>query len=152
MVKLRKYLSSITENWRYSLPGGVLAAIFVALSYSESLSSMSSSMSLEAVFFIGAIVGLLSKRYYGSSKGTGALTGLIGALPIVWILAQMLTTTSGLSGPAWFIAAGTSMTVLGALGAGVLGFALSALIGEAGARIGGTITKLSPPSSTAAEH
>lgn len=140
MVRRTGGLSSITENRRYSLPGGVLAAIFVALSYGDS----TSSLSLGAVFFVGIIVGFLSKRHYGSGKGAGALTGLIGAVPVVWILGQMLTATSGLSGPAWFTAAGTLLIVFFIFCIGVFSFALSALIGEVGARIGDTITQSNP--------
>ncbi|WP_245708399.1 DUF5518 domain-containing protein [Halohasta litchfieldiae] len=140
MERQKRDILSVTENWKYSLPGGVLAAIFVALSYGDS----KPSLSLGAVFFIGIVVGFLSKRQYGSGKGTGALTGLIGSVPVVWILGQMLTATSGLSGPAWFTAAGTIMTVFIAFCIGVFGFALSALIGEAGARIGDAITESNP--------
>ncbi|MFC3959388.1 DUF5518 domain-containing protein [Halovivax cerinus] len=141
-------VTDIELNWRYSLPGGVLAATVVALSYAES----NSKMSLGAVFFVGIIVGFLSKREYGSSKGTGALTGLIGAVPVVWILAQILTATSGLSGPAWFVAAGTITTVLYTLGVGMLGFALSALVGEVGARIGGAFTRSNSQPSAMADY
>lgn len=133
-------LSSVTENWRYSVPGGVLSAFFVALSYS----GQGSNMSLGAVFFIGIIVGFLSKRHYGTSKGTGVLTGLVGAVPVIWILGQMLTATSGLSGPTWFTATGTIMTVPVAIFVGAFGFTLSAVVGEVGARIGGAITKSGP--------
>jgi hypothetical protein len=139
---------SITENWRYSLPGGILAAIFVALSYVNSRPDMS----LNAVFLVAIVVGFLSKRRYGSSKRTGALTGLVGATPAVWVLARMvLTTTSGLSGPAWFTVAGTVMAAFAFLSVGVLALALSTLVGELGARIGGAIANSRPPSRTPVE-
>ncbi|WP_202935030.1 DUF5518 domain-containing protein [Halorussus amylolyticus] len=128
--------SSVTEKWRYSVPGGILAAVFVALSYSDD----GSTVSLGAVFFVGILVGVLSKRHYGTSKGTGVLTGLVGAVPVVWMLGQMLTDVSGLSGPAWFTATATIMTLFVV----AFGFALSAVVGEVGARIGGAITGTGP--------
>lgn len=137
-------LSAAAENWKYSIPGGLLSAVFVLLSYMES----KANMSLGAVFFIGIIVGFLSKRRYGTSKGTGILTGFIGAVPVVWILGQMLTATSGLSGPAWFTVAGTVMAIPVALCVGAFGCLLSAGIGEFGARIGGSITELSSTPDT----
>jgi len=135
-----------TRNRRYSLPGGIVAAVLVALGYLAS----EPTMSLGAVFFVGILVGFLSKRQYGSSTGTGVVTGVIGALPIGLILVRMLTATAGLSGPAWFTAAGTVLAALAALCVGVLGVALSALIGEVGARIGGVIPGSTRPSPTAA--
>ena len=137
MKKTTTTLSSATENWKYSIPGGILSAFLVALSYVDS----KPDMSIGAVFFIGIIVGFLSKRHYGTSKGTGVLTGLLGAVPVIWILGQMLTATSGLSGPAWFTATGTIMTILVAVFVGAFGFTLSAVLGEVGARIGGAITE-----------
>ncbi|WP_435320654.1 DUF5518 domain-containing protein [Haloarchaeobius sp. TZWSO28] len=140
--------AGVTENWRYSLPGGVVAAALVALGYTET----APDVSLGAVLVVGIVVGFLSKRHYGSSKGTGVLTGLIGALPFLLVLGQLLTATSGLAGPAWFTVAGTVMTVFVGIAVAVMGFGLSALLGELGARVGGALTSSgAPPQTTASQ-
>jgi len=139
--------SDLTWRRRYSLVGGLVAAAFVSWSYLDGRSSMS----LTAVFFAGLVVGALAKRRHGTATGVGVRTGLVGGLPILWILATVFGAATALSGPAWFVAAGWLMVLGGVATVGVLGFGLSALLGEAGAKVGAALTTSGPPSPTTNE-
>ncbi|EMA03138.1 DUF5518 domain-containing protein [Haloferax denitrificans] len=134
-------------SWRrrYSLVGGLVAAAFVSWSYLDGRSAMS----LTAVFFAGLVVGAVAKRRHGTATGVGVQTGLVGGLPILWVLFDVLAFASGLSGPTWFVGAGWLMVLGGVATVGLLGFGLSALLGEAGAKVGAALTTSDPPSPTA---
>ncbi|MCO8265080.1 DUF5518 domain-containing protein [Haloferax sp. AB510] len=135
------------RSWRrrYSLVGGLVAAVFVSWSYLDGRSAMS----LTAVFFAGLVVGAVAKRRHGTATGVGVRTGLVGGLPILWVLFDVLAFATGLSGPTWFVVAGWLMVLGGVATVGLLGFGLSALLGEAGARVGAALTTSDPPSPTA---
>lgn len=84
----------------------------------------------------GFCAGYLAERETGEGRGVGLRAGLIGGLPILWSLADLLAATSGLAGPSWFVIGGTVLTVGFAGLVGILAFGLAAFIGEIGARIG----------------
>ncbi|RDZ62133.1 hypothetical protein C5B90_17385 [Haloferax sp. Atlit-12N] len=129
---------------RYSLVGGLVAAAFVSWSYLDGRSAMS----LTAVFFAGLVVGAVAKRRHGTATGVGVQTGLVGGLPILWVLFDVLAFATGLSGPTWFVGAGWLMALGGVATVGLLGFGLSALLGGAGAKVGAALTTFDPPSPT----
>ncbi|WP_148414131.1 DUF5518 domain-containing protein [Haloferax sp. KTX1] len=137
--------SELPWRRRYSLAGGLVAAAFVSWSYLDGRSAMS----LSAVFFAGLVVGALAKRRHGTATGVGVRTGLVGGLPVLWILATVFGAATALSGPTWFVVGGWLMMLGGVATVGLLGFGLSALLGEAGARVGAALTTSGPPSATA---
>jgi hypothetical protein len=124
---------SDSNRLTYALLGGLAALPFVALSYWQT----GSEVSFGAVVFGGLLAGYLLERAGGDARGVGARAGLVGGLPLLWALADVLAATSALAGPAWFVAGATATTVVFVLGVAVLGFGLAALVGEVGGRIGG---------------
>lgn len=127
-------------QWKYALLGGLASLPFTTLSYWQT----GSELSFGAVLFGGLLAGYLCDRAGGESTGVGIRVGVIGGLPVLWVLFDILTATKGLSGPAWFVTSGTVLTIGVSLAFAVLGFGLAALIGEIGARVGGWLAGKRP--------
>jgi len=99
------------------------------------------------VLFGGLLAGYLAKRQAGESRGVGIRAGLIGGIPILWAILDILSATSALGGPEWFITGATVLTVGFSAVVAVLGFVLAAFIGEVGAKLGmATLACLGTPS------
>ncbi len=128
----------LSPTWRYALLGGLVSIPFTVASYWQT----GDEMSLSAAFFAALLTGYLAKRRGLESSPVGARTGLVGALPVVLILYDVLAfAAAGLGGPAWF-------RVVGFLGVGLfgvvflaLGAGISVLAGWAGGRIGGWVAE-----------
>lgn len=125
-------LHSGTTQWKYALLGGLASLPFTTLSYWQT----GSELSLGAVVVGGILAGLLVTRAGVESTGVGMQVGIIGGLPVLWVLVDVLAATSGLAGPVWFVAGATLLTIGFALGLALLGFAIAGLLGEVGVRIG----------------
>ncbi|ELY63146.1 DUF5518 domain-containing protein [Natrinema versiforme] len=121
------------ETWQYALLGGLVSIPFTAASYLQT----GSELSLAPVFFGALLAGFLAERAAGSNSGVGVRAGLIGGLPAVLLLVDLLAASSGLGGPAWFVALGLALLLGFAAVVGILAFGLAALVGIAGARVGG---------------
>lgn len=121
------------EAWRYGLVGGLLAVPFTTASYWQT----GSELSLSPVLLGGVVAGYLAKRATGTARGVGIRTGLIGGLPTLWMLADIVVSSSALTGAWWFVGAGVGLVALFVLAVGVMGFGFAALVGELGAHIGG---------------
>ncbi|WP_092935566.1 DUF5518 domain-containing protein [Natrinema hispanicum] len=115
-------------QWKYALIGGLCSLPFTTFSYWQT----GSELSLGAVFFGGILAGYLIGRVNGEISGVGVRVGIIGGLPVFWVVFDLLTTTFRLAGPVWFVASAIGATIVFA----VLGFGISALIGEVGVRVG----------------
>lgn len=122
----------VSETWKFALIGGLLSLPFSTLSYWQT----GSELSLGAVLFGGILAGYLVKRGDAENSGVGIRVGLVGGLPVLWILADMLAATSGLAGPDWFVTASTAMTIGFTIVVAIIGFGIASLVGEAGARVG----------------
>ena len=133
MTKISLVPGQPSEPWEYGLLGGLLTIPLTLFGYWQT----GSEMALSPILAGGLLAGYLAKRNTGSSRGIGIRAGLVGGLPILLALADILTATAGLSGPSWFVASGTALTVGVVIGGGVLAFGLAAGLGEVGARIGG---------------
>lgn len=120
------------ETWMYALLGGLMSIPVVIASYWQT----GTELSLAPILVGGFCAGYLAERKTGEGRGVGLRAGLIGGLPILWVLAELLAGTSGLVGPSWFAVGGTVLTVGFVCLVGILGFGLAAFIGEIGARIG----------------
>ena len=131
-------------QWKYALIGGLASLPFTTLSYWQS----GSELSLGAVLFGGILAGYLAVQAGGELSGVGPRVGLVGGLPVLWVLFDVLAATSGLAGPAWFVTSATLLTVGVTVVVAVLGFGIAALIGEVGARIGGWLAGKQPDRPT----
>ncbi len=89
------------------------------------------------MFFGGLLAGYLAKRRTGSSDGVGVRTGLLGGLPMIWLLVDVLGAASALGGPSWFVAVGLVFTVGILTAITVVGFGLTTLAGAVSGRVGG---------------
>lgn len=132
MVSIGLPPQSISAKWKYALLGGVASIPFTMVSYWQT----GSEMSLAPVLFGGLLAGVLAKRMIGSSRGVGARAGLVGALPVLWVLGDILPDILAIPNPEWF----SVLSVIVALGTTVIGFAFAALLGEMGGRIGGWLS------------
>lgn len=141
MFRIGPSLDSLSDRWRYALLGGLLSIPFTTAGYWQ----IRSELSLSAVLFGGLLAGYLAKRKTGSATGVGARAGLIGGVPVLWILADIVAATPGLGGPAWFIAAGTLLVVGSGIVFTILGLGLAALVGNVGARIGAWLVESTGP-------
>jgi hypothetical protein len=121
------------DTWTYALLLGIASIPLTTATYWQS----GSELSLSPVLFAGVLAGYLAKRRTGSSDGVGVRTGLIGGLPVIWLLVDVLGAASALGGPSWFVAAGLLFTVGILAILTVVGFGLAALAGAVGGRIGG---------------
>jgi len=125
------------DTWRYALLGGVLSMPVTVASYWQT----GSELSFAAVLLGGLIAAYLSERRMGTSAGVGRRAGLVGGLPVLWVLADILGAASALSGPAWFTAAGTVLTGLMLVGFGALCFGISAVVGTLGGMVGAWLAR-----------
>lgn len=123
---------SIGDKWKYAIIGGLASIPFTTVSYWQS----GSEVSLAPVFFGGLLAGYLAKRRLGEGCGVGAQAGLVGGLPVLWMLIDVLPFIVGLPNPAWFAV----VSVVAAFGTAILGFGLTALFGEVGGRVGGWLS------------
>jgi hypothetical protein len=139
---------SVSSTWKYALLGGLASLPFTAVSYWQT----GSELSLSPVIFGGLLAGYFAKRKTGTGSGVGFRAGLIGALPAIWILFDILGATVGLSGPLWFRAVGTILTASMGVLFVLLGFGFAGIIGGIGGRIGswiaGFIGQHRPPSTS----
>lgn len=120
------------DTWMFALLGGGISIPLTAASYWRT----GSALSLSAVLLGGLVAAYLAERRAGGSAGVGLRAGLVGALPVLWLLADVLSAWTALSGPAWFMAAGTLLTGLVVAAFAALGVGLSAIVGALGGRVG----------------
>lgn len=132
-----------TTRWKYALVGGLASLPFTIFSYWQT----GSELSLGAVLFGGILAGHLVERTGGESR-IGTRVGIVGGLPVLWVLFDVLAATSGLAGPAWFVTGATLLTIGVTIVVAVLGFGIAALVGEVGARIGNWLAGKQPGGST----
>ena len=136
-----------TTQWKYALIGGLASLPFTTFSYWQT----GSELSLGAVLFGGILAGYLVDRAGGEPSGVGTRVGIVGGLPVLWVLFDVFAATSGLAGPAWFVTSATLLTIGFTIVVAVLGFGIAAFIGEVGARIGSWLAGKQPsgPASVA---
>lgn len=133
MARIESLPAASSDTWRFALLGGLASLPFTTASYWQT----GSELSLSPVFFGGLLAAYLARRKHGTAKGVGLRAGLIGGLPGLWVLYDVLVAATALSGPPWFMAAGVVMTALFLMTVAVLAFGLSALVGAVGGRVGG---------------
>ena len=125
----------ISDPWSYAIVGATFSIPLTVLTYWQT----GSELALSPVLLGGLIAGYLATHRTGTSAGVGSRAGLLGGLPAVWIVPEVLSASAALTGPPWFLAAGSIMTALTMVGFLVLAFGLSTLAGALGGYIGGRL-------------
>uniref|UniRef100_UPI002630F116 DUF5518 domain-containing protein n=1 Tax=Haloplanus sp. TaxID=1961696 RepID=UPI002630F116 len=97
----------LTETWTYGLVGGLLALPFTALEVWHS----PESITLGAVLVGSVFAGYLIKRRGGNSTATGVRAALIGGIPALWALTELLRAISNIPNPPWFQAVSVGMAL-----------------------------------------
>ena len=133
-----------TTPWKYALISGVASLPFTTCSYWQT----GSELSLGAVLFGGILAGYLTRRAGGGVSGVGIRVGIVGGLPVLWVVFDVLAATGGLAGPTWFVTSATLIAIGFTIVVAVLGLGISALIGEVGTRIGSWVAGNQPDQST----
>lgn len=123
----------LTETWKYALIGGLLALPFTALEAWRSPENMALGM----VVLGSMLAGYLIKRCGGNSTATGLRAALIGGLPTVWALGELLWAVPNIPNPPWFQAVGIGMI----LAFGGVMLAVVAIFGALAGRFGGWLAE-----------
>jgi hypothetical protein len=123
----------LSETWTYALVGGLLALPFTALGTWRSPEEVPFGAAL-----VGSVVaGYLIKRRDGNSTATGLRAALVGGLPALWALTELLRAIQGIPNPPWF----RTVSVAMALAFGGLLFAVMAVSGALAGRFGGWLAE-----------
>ena len=137
----------VTETWKYALIGGVASLPFTIGLYWQS--GMGSEFSLNMVFFGGLFAGYLASAAATETEASsvGFRAGVLGGLPGLWLLVDLLKAAIAWGSPLWFRVVVVSLLAVG-FTAVLLGFA--GLVGLLGAKVGGwlarkTGTQRTPP-------
>ncbi|AXG08139.1 hypothetical protein DU500_12300 [Haloplanus rubicundus] len=125
----------LTETWTYALVGGLLALPFTALEVWRS----PENIALGAVLVGSVLAGYLIKRRGGNSTATGIRAALIGGIPALWALTDLLRAISNIPNPPWFQAVSVGM----ALAFGGLMSVMVAVSGALAGRFGGWLAERS---------
>lgn len=136
----------MSKRWKYALLGGLPSIPVTVWLYLQS--SAENEFSLSAVFLGGLLAGYLATAAATEVDvvGVGLRAGVVGALPILWILVDFLEAATVLSGPLWFRFIAISMVVLliTSVILGVAGF-----VGLLGAKVGSWLAKKAGTRQTA---
>jgi hypothetical protein len=123
----------LTETWKYALIGGLLVVPFTALEAWRSPENMALGM----VVLGSVLAGYLIKQRGGNSTTTGLRAALVGGVPLLWAIGDLLLSVPDISNPLWFRAVGVGMI----LGFGGVLFAVVAVCGALGGRFGGWLAE-----------
>ena len=123
----------LTETWKYAFIGGLLALPFTALEAWRS----PENMTLEMVVLGSLLAGYLIKRRGGNSTATGLRAALIGGLPLLWALGELLWSVPNIPNPLWFQAVGVGMI----LAFGGVMLVVVAVSGAVAGRFGGWLAE-----------
>lgn len=131
MVQVSSY--QLNDVWEFALIGGLLAVPFTAFEAWQSPENMKIGM----VLFGSVLAGYLIKRHGGNSTETGLRAALIGGLPLLWALGDLLWSVANIPNPLWFQAASVGMT----LAFGGIMLAVVATFGAFAGRVGGWLAE-----------
>lgn len=128
----------LTDTWRYALIGGV-ASIPLTVGFYW-LSGTGNELSLNMIFFGGLLAGNLARTAPTEidSTAVGLRAGIVGSLPAVWLLGDLLWDAATMSGPVWFRVVGVGFIMTTAT---VFTVVLAALVGLLGAKVDSWLAK-----------
>lgn len=138
VVRIGPLPPQVTATWKYSLIGGGASLPFTIGLYW--LSGMGSEFSLNMMFFGGLLAGYLASAASTETDGSsvGFRAGVVGGLPGLWLVVDLLEAAIAWSSPLWFRVVAVWMLTVGFTTV-LLGFA--GLVGLLGARVGGWLAK-----------
>jgi len=122
----------LSKTWKCALIGGLVPALFTV---SEVLES--SDITFHGLFLGGVVAGYLVKRHGGTGTAAGIRAGLIGGIPALWSLRELLVAIPTIPNPLWFQVVGVGL----ALVAGVLLLVLPMVVGGLAGRFGGWLAE-----------
>ena len=124
----------MSDTWRYALVGGVASIPLSLWLYWES--GVGDTFSLIIVFVGGVLAGYLASRAPTELHGrtVGFRAGVIGSLPVLWLVGEVVIAASAWASPLWFRVAAVVLLVGGLT---LVLFAFGGLIGAIGATFGG---------------
>jgi hypothetical protein len=128
----------VTETWKYALIGGIASLLLTIGLYWPS--GMDSEFSLNMVFWGGLFAGYLASTAATETDASsvGFRAGVVGGLPGLWLLIDLLEAAIAWDSPLWFRVVAVSLLVVG-FTAVLLGFA--GLVGLIGAKVGDWLAK-----------
>jgi hypothetical protein len=128
----------VTETWKYALIGGVASIPLTIGLYWQS--GMGSEFSLNMVFFGGLFAGYLVSAAATETDGSsvGFRAGVVGGLPGLWLLVDLLEAAVAWSSPLWFRVVATSAL---AVGFATILLAFAGVVGFLGAKVGGWLAR-----------
>jgi hypothetical protein len=128
----------VTETWKYALVGGIASIPLTIGLYWQS--GMGSEFSLNMVFFGGLFAGYLVSAAATETDGSsvGFRAGVVGGLPGLWLLVDLLEAAVAWSSPLWFRVVATSTL---AVGFATILLAFAGFVGFLGAKVGGWLAR-----------
>lgn len=123
----------LSTTWKCALIGGLVPALFTLADVLES----ASDITFHGLFLGGVIAGYLVKRHGGTGTDAGVRAGLVGGVPALWSLKELLVAIPTIPNPLWF-----QVVIVGmALVAGVLLLVLPMMVGGLAGRFGGWLAE-----------
>lgn len=112
MVRIGPLPLRVTATWKYALIGGLISLPFTIGLYW--LSGMGSEFSLNIVFFGGILAGYLASTAATETvaSSVGFRAGVVGGLPGLWLLVDLLEAAIAWASPLWFRVVAVLMLVL----------------------------------------
>jgi hypothetical protein len=123
----------LSKTWQCALIGGLVPALFTLVDVLRS----ASNITFHGLFLGGAVAGYLVKRHGGTGSAAGVRAGLIGGIPVLWSLKELLVAIPTIPNPLWFRVVGVGM----ALAVGVLLLLLPMVVGGLAGRFGGWLAE-----------
>lgn len=122
------------ETWKYAIIIGLASTPFTTIRYWRSLNGYSHPV--VPVLFAGLLGGALAHRREMDERRLGVRIGVVGALPALWPVLDLLVFIFGLTQPRWFrVIQIMLLVVFIVLLAGLFG-----LVGMVGAILGNWLT------------
>ena len=119
-------------KWQYGLAGGIASVPFVAASYWET----GSEVALGPMLLISLLFGYTAHRRSGISQGIGGKVGIVGSVPLPWMIFEIALRVPKIPNPQWFTALSYIILIIYT----IITFVFSFLFGELSARIGAKVS------------
>ncbi|MHC3378829.1 DUF5518 domain-containing protein [Haloarcula sp. H-GB5] len=123
----------LSKTWRCALIGGLVPAAFTLVDVLRS----GSDITFQGLFLGGVIAGYLVKRHGGTGTAAGVRAGLIGGIPALWSLKELVVAIPTIPNPLWFRTVGVGM----ALAVGVFLLVFPVVVGGLAGRYGGWLAE-----------
>lgn len=97
-------------TWRCGTLGGVVA-IVLTIGFSV-LSGAGTGLSLTMAFVAGVLAGYLASRHQADADSAGLRAGVLGALPGLWFVFEVLVSVGTAADLTWFHVVGAGTVIL----------------------------------------